>query len=220
MKNQNDISQIDGFQMPANPPGDTYSIVGSLNQGGGGIPVTGTTCGLYSGGAELLDMYAVGRRDLTPQILPLPVGVMGYGREWGPGRHLVSERGGADSLPLRMEEFLKFRLDQVTFDLSQPPYDSLQTYEFEGSNSRAESLSSLESEGEREEEREREGGVNKLDQKFHRLVELIEEREREKETERRSAEDETSVGDQDTDANDTSGKEGADREKEENRWDF
>uniref|UniRef100_A0A3B3ZG75 Cadherin domain-containing protein n=1 Tax=Periophthalmus magnuspinnatus TaxID=409849 RepID=A0A3B3ZG75_9GOBI len=52
--------------------------------------------------------------------------------------------------PLHMEELLNVRLNHVTFDLSQPPYDSLQTYEFEGRDSRAESLSSLESNGEKD----------------------------------------------------------------------
>uniref|UniRef100_A0A3Q4GTT1 Cadherin 24, type 2a n=1 Tax=Neolamprologus brichardi TaxID=32507 RepID=A0A3Q4GTT1_NEOBR len=84
--------------------------------------------------------------------------------------------------PLRMEELLNIRLDQVTFDLSQPPYDSLQTYEFEGRDSRAESLSSLESDGEKD-EGSVVGGIEELNQKFQRLVEIIRERKREKEGE-------------------------------------
>ncbi|XP_055778906.1 cadherin-7-like isoform X1 [Salvelinus fontinalis] len=195
----------------------TYSIVGSLNQGSGGIPVTGTT--LYPGSAEFLNMYALGRS--------LSGGMLGYGRGWGCARGLVSnragEKGGANcnpSLPLRMEDFLKHRLDQVT-DLSQPPYDSLQTYEFEGGDSRAGSLSSLESEGEREEERGRET-VDELDQKFHRLVKIIEEREQEKECERSSVEETTRAEDrsQGLDVNDMSKTESVDEEKEVSRWDF
>uniref|UniRef100_A0A3B4VBK6 Cadherin 24, type 2a n=1 Tax=Seriola dumerili TaxID=41447 RepID=A0A3B4VBK6_SERDU len=74
----------------------------------------------------------------------------------------------AKTQPLRMEDLLNFRLDQVTFDLSQPPYDSLQTYEFEGRDSRAESLSSLESDGEKDSARVV-GGMEELNQKFQRL---------------------------------------------------
>uniref|UniRef100_A0A3Q0QP40 Cadherin 24 n=1 Tax=Amphilophus citrinellus TaxID=61819 RepID=A0A3Q0QP40_AMPCI len=82
----------------------------------------------------------------------------------------------------QMEELLNIRLDQVTFDLSQPPYDSLQTYEFEGRDSRAESLSSLESDGEKDDGRVV-GGMEELNQKFQRLVEIIRERKREREGE-------------------------------------
>uniref|UniRef100_A0A8C8DRH8 Cadherin-22 n=1 Tax=Oryzias sinensis TaxID=183150 RepID=A0A8C8DRH8_9TELE len=57
---------------------------------------------------------------------------------------------GAPSLALRVGEFLRLRLAQVTFDPSQPPYDSVQIYGLEGTGSRAGSLSSLESEGEKE----------------------------------------------------------------------
>uniref|UniRef100_A0A673WQW1 Cadherin 24 n=1 Tax=Salmo trutta TaxID=8032 RepID=A0A673WQW1_SALTR len=176
--------------------------------------------------AEFLNMYALSRRDLTPQLLPLSGGMLGYGKGWGCGRGLVADmaRGGANcnsSLPVRIEDFLKHRLDQVTFDLSQPPYDSLQTYEFEGGDSRAGSLSSLESEGEREEERVREA-VDKLDQKFQRLVKIIEAREQEKECDRRSVEEETLVGDrsQGLVVNNTSKTESVGEEKEVSRWDF
>ncbi|KAK6313998.1 hypothetical protein J4Q44_G00154570 [Coregonus suidteri] len=219
------VSQINTNHTHTNLLGDsTYSIVGSLNQGSGGIPVTGTT--LYPGSAEFLNMYALGRRDLTPQLLPVSGGMLGYSRGWGCGRGLVADRegGGANcnsSLPVRMEEFLKHRLDQVTFDLSQPPYDSLQTYEFEGGDSRAGSLSSLESEGEREEERVREA-VDELDKKFHRLVKIIEEREQENKCERRSVEEETLEGDgsQSLVVNVTSKTESVGEGKETSRWDF
>ncbi|XP_071201911.1 cadherin-7-like [Salvelinus alpinus] len=219
------VSQINTNNIHTNLLGDsTYSIVGSLNQGSGGIPVTGTT--LYPGSAEFLNMYALSRRELTPLLLPLSGGMLGYGRGWGCERKLVADMagGGANcnsSLPVRMEDFLKHRLDQVTFDLSQPPYDSLQTYEFEGGDSRAGSLSSLESEGEREEERVREA-VDKLDQKFQRLVKIIEAREQEKECDRRSVEEETLIGDrsQGLVVNDTSKTESVGEEKEVSRWDF
>uniref|UniRef100_A0A8C7FHN5 Cadherin-2 n=1 Tax=Oncorhynchus kisutch TaxID=8019 RepID=A0A8C7FHN5_ONCKI len=218
------VSQINTNHIHTNLLGDsTYSIVGSLNQGSGGIPVTGTT--LYPGSAEFLNMYALSRRDLTPQLLPLSGGMLGYGRGWGCEQGLVADMagGGANcnsSLPVRMEDFLKHRLNQVTLDLSQPPYDSLQTYEFEGGDSRAGSLSSLENEGERE-ERVRET-VDKLDQKFQRLVKIIKEREQEKECDRRSVEEETLVGDrsQGLVVNDTSKTESVGEEKEVSRWDF
>uniref|UniRef100_A0A3B3Z7Q2 Cadherin domain-containing protein n=1 Tax=Periophthalmus magnuspinnatus TaxID=409849 RepID=A0A3B3Z7Q2_9GOBI len=66
-----------------------------------------------------------------------------------PGGTLKNNRP-TNPQPLHMEELLNVRLNHVTFDLSQPPYDSLQTYEFEGRDSRAESLSSLESNGEKD----------------------------------------------------------------------
>uniref|UniRef100_A0A3B4B6C7 Cadherin domain-containing protein n=1 Tax=Periophthalmus magnuspinnatus TaxID=409849 RepID=A0A3B4B6C7_9GOBI len=47
-------------------------------------------------------------------------------------------------------EFLRLRLAQVTFDPSQPPYDSVQVYGLEGTGSRAGSLSSLESDGDKD----------------------------------------------------------------------
>ncbi|XP_056459222.1 cadherin-24 [Gadus chalcogrammus] len=100
----------------------------------------------------------------------------------GPG---ASTGEAAASLPMRMEDFLNFRLKRVTFDLTQPPYDSLQTYEFEGRGSRAGSLSSLESEEAGEEERgggAGGGGMAALNQKFRRLetgTELQEEEEEE-----------------------------------------
>uniref|UniRef100_UPI0037E7CD67 cadherin-7-like n=1 Tax=Semicossyphus pulcher TaxID=241346 RepID=UPI0037E7CD67 len=43
------------------------------------------------------------------------------------------------------QEFIRDRLQQADLDLTAPPYDSLQTYAFEGSQSTAESLSSLNS---------------------------------------------------------------------------
>lgn len=44
-----------------------------------------------------------------------------------------------------IQEFIRDRLQKADVDLTAPPYDSLQTYAFEGSGSAAESLSSLDS---------------------------------------------------------------------------
>lgn len=159
----------------SNPPvyvaGDTYSIVGSLNPHSRGTVVNGTGgAGLYAAGVPLLNMCTLQRKDLTSLSLP---GAAGGG--WA-----ESTRTDSSNLrSLRMKDLLDIRLDQVTFDLSQPPYDSLQTYEFEGRDSRAESLSSLESDGEKDDGRVV-GGMEELNQKFQRLVEIITEREKEK----------------------------------------
>uniref|UniRef100_A0A3Q2XZ50 Cadherin 24 n=1 Tax=Hippocampus comes TaxID=109280 RepID=A0A3Q2XZ50_HIPCM len=96
-----------------------------------------------------------------------------------------------DHQPLRMEDLLNFRLNRVTSDPSQPPYDSLQTYEFEGRDSRAESLSSLGSEDGKDDDRGENGkdpdptagGMKELNVKFQRLVALIRERKSSKEQE-------------------------------------
>uniref|UniRef100_A0A3B4B8U4 Cadherin domain-containing protein n=1 Tax=Periophthalmus magnuspinnatus TaxID=409849 RepID=A0A3B4B8U4_9GOBI len=67
-------------------------------------------------------------RDMSPQLLPL------------------------------VGEFLRLRLAQVTFDPSQPPYDSVQVYGLEGTGSRAGSLSSLESDGDKDGDKDDWGG--------------------------------------------------------------
>lgn len=126
-----------------------------------------------------------------------------------------------------MEDLLNFRLDQVTFDLSQPPYDSLQTYEFEGRDSRAESLSSLESDAEKDEGRVV-GGMEELNQKFQRLVEIIREREMEKEQEKeqeqeheQEQEGKPAEGGENAEATLTeTHKQTEEKEKEQQRWDF
>uniref|UniRef100_A0A3B3ZEW6 Cadherin domain-containing protein n=1 Tax=Periophthalmus magnuspinnatus TaxID=409849 RepID=A0A3B3ZEW6_9GOBI len=146
---------------------DTYSIVGSLNSNSKAVNGTNTnnSGGLYSGRVPLLNMYK--------DTQPLPGGTLKNNRPTNPQ-------------PLHMEELLNVRLNHVTFDLSQPPYDSLQTYEFEGRDSRAESLSSLESNGEKDngnteaEVTEGGGGMEELNEKFQKLVEIIRERQKER----------------------------------------
>lgn len=44
-----------------------------------------------------------------------------------------------------LQEFIRDRLQETDLDLTAPPYDSLQTYAFEGSGSAADSLSSFSS---------------------------------------------------------------------------
>lgn len=176
---------------------------GTLGRAGpgaeGGMSASATpTCRLYPEGAGLMvdwreragiGGFSLGRRDMTPQLLPYPgqnrgmLGQLGYRGGWGLGPG--AGRGGANSLALRVGEFLRLRLAQVTFDPTQPPYDSVQIYGLEGEGSRAGSLSSLESEGEREAEKEEAwgGGLEEWGPPFRRLAELFREREREREAE-------------------------------------
>ncbi|XP_029002319.1 cadherin-24-like [Betta splendens] len=173
-------SQINSGKSSVHLKGDTYSIVGSLNPNSRGTCMNGTSgTGLYPAGVQLLSTCGLQRKDVTAQHLPLPGVMFGNNRGWALGTE-PARTIAASPQPLQMEELLNFRLDQVTFDLSQPPYDSLQTYEFEGRDSRAESLSSLESDGEKDDGRVV-GGMEELNQKFQRLVEIIQEREKEKE---------------------------------------
>ncbi|XP_068599680.1 cadherin-24 [Brachionichthys hirsutus] len=192
--------------LPVYLAGDRYSIVGSLNPNS-----TGGSSGLYPRGVQLLNMSRLQREDLTPQPLPLPGGVFGSNSGWACGVEAV-RADPANPQPLRMEDLLNIRLDQVTFDLSQPPYDSLQTYEFEGRDSRAESLSSLESDGEKD-DGSVVGGMEELNQKFQRLVEIIREREEEKGG---------GGGGRETAGNalDKTHKEKEGKEKEHLKWDF
>ncbi|CAN9500237.1 unnamed protein product [Ophioblennius macclurei] len=139
--------------------GKKFSMVGSLSRG---ACLNG---GLYTTGVPLLDMCRLQGLD---------------GGGWVACASEVRPAKAGPPLPLRMEELLNIRLDQVTFDLLQPPYDSLQTYEFEGCDSRAESLSSLESDGEKDGTKAVGGGMEELNLKFQRLVEIIREREAEK----------------------------------------
>ncbi|AWP04581.1 putative cadherin-24, partial [Scophthalmus maximus] len=145
-------------------------VVARPDREGRGISLTGTSVyteapGFIGDWRDRVGLggYVLGRRDMTPQMLPFPGqprgaygGVMGFGAGWVPG--LEAARGapgpGGPSLALRVGEFLRLRLAQVTFDPSQPPYDSVQVYGLEGTGSRAGSLSSLESEGEKDAEKE------------------------------------------------------------------
>lgn len=166
--------------------------------------------GLYPAGVQLLNMCRLQRKE---QPLPLPRGMFGDSRGWACGAE-PARAEAANPQPLHMEELLNIRLDQVTFDLSQPPYDSLQTYEFEGRDSRAESLSSLESDGEKDDGRVV-GGMEELNQKFQRLVEIIREREKEKEKEGEGGETAEA-----TLTLDETHKQNENKDKEQQRWDF
>ncbi|XP_045080624.1 uncharacterized protein LOC121581119 isoform X2 [Coregonus clupeaformis] len=177
-------------------------VVARPDREGGRISLTGTSCGrMYPEGfmADWRDRvgigaYILGRRDMTPQMLPFPGqargaygGIMGYGAGWVPG--MEAGRGGpvpgGHSLALRVGEFLRLRLAQVTFDPSQPPYDSVQVYGLEGTGSRAGSLSSLESEGEKDAEKEEwRGGLEEWGPQFQELAKLFRDREKEKKEEK------------------------------------
>lgn len=134
--------------------------------------------------------YILGRRDMTPQLFPFPgqpqgtySGGMGFGPGWVPGMEALrgTPGSGGPSLALRVGEFLRLRLAQVTFDPSQPPYDSVQVYGLEGTGSRAGSLSSLESEGEKDAEKEEWGtGLEEWGPQFHKLAQLFKDREKER----------------------------------------
>uniref|UniRef100_A0A8C6UIX8 Cadherin 24, type 2b n=1 Tax=Neogobius melanostomus TaxID=47308 RepID=A0A8C6UIX8_9GOBI len=155
-----------------------------------GISLTGTPTGFPEGligdWRDRVGMggYVVGRRDMTPQLLPLPRG--GYpgviGATWAPpGVEAVRGAPGGPSLALRVGEFLRLRLAQVTFDPSQPPYDSVQVYGLEGTGSRAGSLSSLESEGDKDGDKDDWGaGLEEWGPQFEKLAQLFKEREKEK----------------------------------------
>ncbi|XP_021323486.1 cadherin-24 isoform X2 [Danio rerio] len=134
--------------------------------------------------------YPLGRRDMTPQLLPYPGqgrgafgSILGYGGAWPPPPDASGRGapvGGAQSLALRVGEFLRLRLAQVTFDPSQPPYDSVQVYGLEGTGSRAGSLSSLDSEGGKDAEKDVWGaGLEDWGPQFQKLAQLFREREKE-----------------------------------------
>ncbi|XP_038572494.1 desmocollin-1-like [Micropterus salmoides] len=215
-RNYSNGSQINCINPPVYLTGDTYSIVGSLNPNSRGTCMNGTSgSGVYPVGVQLLNMCRLQRKDLTPQPLSLPGGLFGNNRGWVCAAEPVRAEA-ANPQPLRMEDLLNIRLDQVTFDLSQPPYDSVQTYEFEGRDSRAESLSSLESDGEKDDGRAV-GGMEELNQKFHRLVQIIREREKEKEGE--GGETRAAEGGEAAEATlDETHKQKEDKEQQ--KWDF
>uniref|UniRef100_A0A3B4B8D4 Cadherin domain-containing protein n=1 Tax=Periophthalmus magnuspinnatus TaxID=409849 RepID=A0A3B4B8D4_9GOBI len=105
------------------------------------------------------------------------------GAAWAPpGVEAVRGNPGGPSLALRVGEFLRLRLAQVTFDPSQPPYDSVQVYGLEGTGSRAGSLSSLESDGDKDGDKDDWGaGMEEWGPQFENLAQLFKEREKEKE---------------------------------------
>lgn len=174
-----------------------------------GTSSSSSSSGAYPAGVQLLNICRLQSKDLTPQPLSLPRGAFGNSRGW-PCRAEPASAEASNPQPLCVEDLLNIRLDQVTFDLSQPPYDSLQTYEFEGRDSRAESLSSLESDGEKDDGRVV-GGMEELNQKFQRLVEIIREREKEKEG---------GGGGGGREAAEATHEQKEDKEKEQQRWDF
>nr|XP_057922716.1 uncharacterized protein LOC131125304 isoform X1 [Doryrhamphus excisus]XP_057922717.1 uncharacterized protein LOC131125304 isoform X1 [Doryrhamphus excisus]XP_057922718.1 uncharacterized protein LOC131125304 isoform X1 [Doryrhamphus excisus] len=165
-----------------------------------GISLTGTPSvypeapGLIGDWRDRVNLggYVLARMDMTPQLLPFPGqprgaygGVVGFSPGWGPGMDAArgTPGGGGPSLALRVGEFLRLRLAQVTFDPSQPPYDSVQIYGLEGTGSRAGSLSSLESEGEKDADKEDWGaGLEEWGPRFQKLAQLFRDREKEKET--------------------------------------
>ena len=149
--------------------------------------------------------FSLGRRDMTPQLLPFPgqgrgsfAGILGYGGAWPGGPEAAAAAraasgggggGGGHSLALRVGEFLRLRLAQVTFDPTQPPYDSVQVYGLEGTGSRAGSLSSLESEGEKDGEKEEwGGGLEEWGPQFRKLAQLFRDREKEKDEKEKDGE--------------------------------
>ncbi|XP_011472759.1 cadherin-24 isoform X1 [Oryzias latipes] len=169
-------SQISSANAPCYLKGDSYSIVGSLN------PSSMETCmngsALYSAGVQLLSLGRLQSRDRSSPSPPAGTSTENNGL---PAEAQPGTAETAVPQPLGMEELLNIRLDRVTFDMSQPPYDSLQTYEFEGRDSRAESLSSLESDGEKDNGKAA-GGMEELNQKFQRLLEIIRDRKKERDT--------------------------------------
>ncbi|XP_057712947.1 uncharacterized protein LOC130929630 isoform X2 [Corythoichthys intestinalis] len=182
-----------GLQMGSNFTGARPDREGS------GISLTGSpsvypeSTGLIGDWCDRVSLggYVLARMDMTPQLLPFQGqprgaygGMLGIGPGWVPGIEAARAAPGTGGPPLalRVGEFLRLRLAQVTFDPSQPPYDSVQIYGLEGNGSRAGSLSSLESEGEKEADKEDWGeGLEEWGPQFHKLAQLFRDREKEKE---------------------------------------
>ncbi|XP_070701033.1 cadherin-24 [Pempheris klunzingeri] len=172
--------------------GSNFVVARPDREGGGISSVYPEAAGFIGDWRDRVGLggYVLGRRDMTPQLFPFPGqprgaygGVMGFGANWVPG--MEAARGatgpGGPSLALRVGEFLRLRLAQVTFDPSQPPYDSVQVYGLEGTGSRAGSLSSLESEGEKDAEKEEWGaGLEEWGPQFQKLAQLFKDREKER----------------------------------------
>lgn len=181
--------------------GSNFVVARPHREGGGISSVYPETPGFIEDWRDRVGLggYILSRRDMTPQLFPFPGqpraaygGGMGFGPGWVPGIEAV--RGapgpGGPSLALRVGEFLRLRLAQVTFDPSQPPYDSVQVYGLEGTGSRAGSLSSLESEGEKDTEKEEWGtGLEEWGPQFQKLAQLFKDREKEREDKDKVEED-------------------------------
>lgn len=173
--------------------GSNFVVARPDREGGGISSVYPESAGLIGDWRDRVGLggYVLGRRDMTPQLFPFPGqpragygGVMGFGAGWVPGMDAArgAQGPGGPSLALRVGEFLRLRLAQVTFDPSQPPYDSVQVYGLEGTGSRAGSLSSLESEGEKDAEKEEWGaGLDEWGPQFQKLAQLFKDREKERE---------------------------------------
>lgn len=173
--------------------GSNFVVARPDREGGGISSVYPDAAGFTGDWCDRVGLggYILSRRDMTPQLFPFPgqprgvySGAMSFGPGWVPG--MEAARGaagpGGPSLALRVGEFLRLRLAQVTFDPSQPPYDSVQVYGLEGTGSRAGSLSSLESEGEKDAEKEEWGtGMEDWGPQFQKLAQLFKDREKERE---------------------------------------
>uniref|UniRef100_H3CR87 Cadherin 24 n=1 Tax=Tetraodon nigroviridis TaxID=99883 RepID=H3CR87_TETNG len=112
---------------------------GSSGGGGsGGAGATGTdgsngdAAGGDIGAEGLLRHLGEGRSGDREQLCGGEAGQGGWRMEAARG----APGTGGPSLALRVGEFLRLRLAQVTFDPSQPPYDSVQVYGLEGTGSR------------------------------------------------------------------------------------
>lgn len=141
---------------------------GTLLRAGGGIHLTGTPF-----------LYLNTGQDYVQHLVRLHI---------GGGSFIRPDLGGvAVPLTLRIDELLQQRLTRVTFDPMQPPYDSLQLYEHEGTESETASLSSLESEGDEGMEGE---VLSDWGPKFIKLLEIFREREQKKDEEKKDEETE------------------------------
>ena len=80
------------------------------------------------------------RRDVRPDARQ-------RGGRGGPSRERPSPSSSLELNQVDVQEFIKQRLVEADVDSSVPPYDSLQTYAYEGQGSPTGSISSLDSPG-------------------------------------------------------------------------